>query len=169
MQKSLLLFLVAALVVTLAPHAQAAPLQFGSGAGLSGGTSADTPNQERLNVDRNIKYNLYPGTYNVLDFSLNVVDANNGTGTITPMLVSGTPGNYTTVWVGSAFDPSANGVQTAATYTPGSQTFTLSSLSTVYAGAFTGSGGSEIPGYNGSTGITDHDSAFTPPAVWGRA
>ena len=161
--------LTAALGLACLVNTASAALVFGPGAGLGGATAFDTPNQERLNVDRTVSFKLLPGTYSVLDFSLNVANPNDGTGTVTPMLLSGTPSNYTTLWVGTAFDPSVAGVQTAASFAPGAQTFTVSTITNVFGGIFTGNNGSEIPAINLSTGVTDHDTAFVAPSGVGQS
>jgi hypothetical protein len=158
---------VAGLVFALAGAAQAATMQIGPGADIAGATTNDTPNQERLNVARTDTLTLVAGMYDVLDFQLNVKNFDTGTGdagTITPMLLTGSPSSYTTLWVGSAFDPTSTGVQTAATYTPGSETFTLATQGTVYGGIFTGNNGSAIPAIaSAPAGSDDHDNSFTAP------
>ncbi len=150
--------------------ALASATTIGPGAGITEAAQVDTPNQERLNVDRTTFINLPAGFYNVDDFRLNVSthDAgSSGAGTIAPMLLSGTPANYTTLWVGPDYDPSANGIQTVG-YGAGAQQFALGAATDVYAGIFTKNSGSAIIGLdadNSGSGNsnTDHDSAFTAP------
>jgi len=155
---------VLGLALSLTAHA--ATVQIGPGADLAGATLVDTPGQDRLNVEHDA-IALGAGTYDVLDFQLNVVGHTQG-GTITPMLLTGAPSTYTTLWVGDAFDPTANGQQTAATYTPGSETFTLASAGSVFAGIFTQSGGAAIIGFAGG-GTTSHDgNGFTAPTGVGQ-
>jgi hypothetical protein len=79
------------------------------------------------------------------------------------MLLTGSSGSWTTLWVGGDFDPTADGIQTAAAYVSGSETFTLAVATDVYAGIFTKNQGSAIPLTNTSVGKTDHDSSFTAP------
>ena len=110
----------------------------GPGAGITDATDQDTPGAERLNVDR-ISVTLAAGTYSVNDWRLNVHTHTEG-GTITPMLLSGSPSNYTAEWIGAAFDPTANGVQTVAE----SGTFTLAVATDIYAGFYTSGSGSGI-------------------------
>ena len=71
---------VAGLVLALAPSAQAATMQLGPGADIAGATTNDTANQERLNVARTDTLTLVAGTYDVLDFQLNVKNFDTGTG-----------------------------------------------------------------------------------------
>lgn len=152
--------------------ALAAPIQVGPGADLSGAAQVDTPDLERLNVALtspagNDFVNLAAGTYNVVDFQLNVGDHTAGVGnagTVAAMLLTGSAGNFTTLWVGGDFDPTASGIQTAASYAPGSQTFTLAVATDVYAGMFTKNQGSAVPLLNQSVGTTSHDgNGYTAP------
>ncbi len=141
----------------------------GAGAGIAGATAWDTPGAERLNVDL-LFSTLSPGTYSVSDWSLNVFDHTQG-GTVTPMLLTGSPGAYTTLWLGSAFDPTSNGAQMA----PAFGSFTLASVTEVYAGFFTQGLGSGIIALDqtnagaGNFSLTDHDSAFTAPSGVGQS
>ena len=128
----------------------------------------DNTGGERLNVDRTTFATLDAGTYTVNDFRLNVFDHTQG-GTVTPMLLTGSPGSYTTLWVGSALDPTANGEQTAAE----GSSFTLSATTNVYAGFFTaglGSGIMSLDINNSGVGnsVTDHDSNYTAPTGPGQ-
>ena len=161
---------VMGLILILPAAACAVTLQVGPGADLAGATSADTENQERLNVDRTDTVTLIAGTYDVLDFQLNVKTADTGdsdAGTITPMLVTGAPSTYTTLWIGNAFDPTTTGQQTAETYS--GETFTLAAQGVVYAGIFTGNKGSAIAALTTSTGTTDHDAnGFSAPTGVGQ-
>lgn len=139
----------------------------GPGAEITQATAQDTPGEERLNVDRTTFVTLAAGTYSVNDWRLNVFSHTEG-GTITPILVSGTPASYTAEWIGVAFDPTSNGVQTVAA----SGTFTLNAPTDIYAGFFTAGLGSGIialdPINSGSgSSITDHDNSPTPPASVG--
>ena len=138
---------------------------------------SDNAGQERLNIalsspSGNDFVNLAAGTYSVLDFQLNVFNHNTGTGgagTIAPMLLSGSSGSWTTLWVGDDFDPTSNGVQTAASYGAGVETFTIAVATDVYAGMFTKLGGSNIPALDLSVGRTDHDgNGFTAPSGIGQ-
>lgn len=158
------------LAMSLSPTAHAAVVQVGPGADLAGATSGDTAGTDRLNVSQTT-FELKAGTYDVLDFQLNVKDHTNGiagAGEITPMLLTGAPSNYTTLWVGDAFDPTSNGVQTAASYTPGSETFTLGSASSVFAGFFTENQGSRVIQYANGVGLTSHDNSFSGPTGSGQ-
>ncbi|MBT3192787.1 MAG: hypothetical protein HN341_09560 [Verrucomicrobia bacterium] len=142
--------------------------QIGPGSGITDAGDQDTAGQDRLNVDRT-SVSLPAGTYNIGDFRLNVIDHTQG-GTITPMLLSGAPSSYTTLWVGAAFNPIADGVQTV----PESGSFTLASATDVYAGYFTASGGGAIialDANNSGSGssTTDHDNSFTAPTGAGQA
>ena len=158
--------IVAALVLSLTATAHAATVQIGPGADLASATNVDTPGEDRLNIERDALA-LTAGTYDVLDFQLYVDDHTQG-GTITPMLLSGAPSSYTTLWVGGAFNPTSDGQQTAATYAPGSETFTLFSAGSVYAGVFTQAGGAAIIGFAGGGG-TDHDNSYTAPTGAGQS
>ena len=158
------LALILGLLLAGVTPAEAATYQIGPGADLAGATDFDTADLERMNVVRTAAVLLPAGTYSVLDFQLNVLNADTGTGnagTITPMLLMGTPPTYTALWVGNAFDPTATGIQTAETYT--GETFTLAAETTVYAGIFTGSLGSAIPALQQVSGTTDHDNSPNPP------
>ncbi len=141
----------------------------GPGSDITGAVNQDTPGQDRLNVDRSRVLNLAAGTYNVDDFRLNVADHTQG-GTITPMLLSGTPGGpYTTLWVGSAFDPTTNGEQ----FVPAGGSFTLAAATTVSSGFFTTGGGAAIIAFdadNSGSGSsqTAHDNSFTGPTAAGQ-
>ncbi len=135
----------------------------GPGPDITQADDQDTPGAERLNVDKSMSVVLAAGEYNVTDWRLNVYENTQG-GTITPMLLSGSPSTYTTLWVGSAFNPTADGVQTV----PETGTFTLAVPTTVYAGFFTeglGSGIIALDANNSGSGnsSTDHDSGFTAP------
>ncbi len=155
-------------LLCFAGAANAATL-IGPGSGITDATDQDTPGEDRLNVDRTTFVTLVAGTYSVDDWRLNVHTHSEG-GTITPMLLSGTPANYTTVWVGSAFDPDSDGVQTVAA----SGTFTLAVSTDIYAGFFTSGLGSGIIGLDGNnsgsgTSITDHDNnGFNAPTGAGQ-
>ena len=85
------------------------------------------------------------------------------------MLLSGSPSSYTTVWVGSAFDPTADGVQTILETT----SFTLADPTTIYAGFFTEGSGSGIIALDANSSgsgssSTDHDSSFAAPTGAGQ-
>ena len=149
-----------------APVAVAATI--GPGADITDAVDQDTPDAERLNVDRSSVALLVAGEYNVTDWQLNVYDHTEG-GTITPMLLSGSPSSYTTVWVGSAFDPTADGVQTILETT----SFTLADPTTIYAGFFTEGSGSGIIALDANSSgsgssSTDHDSSFAAPTGAGQ-
>ncbi len=141
----------------------------GAGAGIAAAIAQDTPGQDRLNVDL-LFSTLAPGTYSVSNWSLNVFD-NTQPGTITPMLLTGSAGAYTTLWLGSAFDPTTNGAQVASA----SGSFTLTATTEVYAGFFTqgtGSGLIALDSSNSGAGnlsLTDHHTAFTAPTGVGQA
>lgn len=140
----------------------------GPGADITDAIENDTPNQERLNIDRTFT-TLAAGTYTVSDWELNVVMSNDGTGEVTPMLLTGPPPSYTILWLGTAFDPVVDGIQTA----PESGNFTLDAPADIYAGFFTTNLGSEIIGTdsdNSGTGFssTDHDNDFLAPTDVGQ-
>ncbi len=141
----------------------------GAGAGILSAGQQDTPGQDRLNVDL-LFITLSAGTYRVSDWELNVFD-NAQPGTITPMLLTRSSTNYTTLWLGSALDPSANGAQSVAE----NGFFTLTDTTEVYAGFFTQGGGSGLIALDssnagaGNLSLTDHDTAFTAPAGLGEA
>lgn len=166
--KDLSLALLVAAMLPLA--AQAATIQIGPGADLDGPHVADTADQERLNVALTSSgddfVNLAAGTYSVVDFQLNIGNhtaGSGGAGMVAPMLLIGSAGNFTTLWVGSDFDPTSNGVQTAASYAFGDQTFTLAVATDVYAGIFTKNQGSAVPLLRNGYGTTSHDDDFTAP------
>ncbi|MGB1131296.1 MAG: Ig-like domain-containing protein, partial [Haloferula sp.] len=147
-------------------------IQIGPGADLAGASSSDGAGGERLNIALSSPagddfVTLPAGTYTVVDFQLSVDDHNagiDGAGTVAPMLLTGSSGSWTTLWVGGDVDPTSNGVQTAASYPPDGETFTLSETADVYAGIFTKNQGSAIPSTNLSVGRTDHDSSFVAPS-----
>jgi len=141
----------------------------GPGSAITEALQQDTPGADRLNVDRTTFVTLAAGTYNVDDWWLNVFDNTEG-GTITPMLLSGAPSSYTTVWLGSAFDPTSDGVQTV----PEAGNFTLAAATDIYAGFFTAGQGSGIIALDqnnvgSGNSSTDHDNAFTAPTGIGQA
>ncbi|MDB4587461.1 Ig-like domain-containing protein, partial [Akkermansiaceae bacterium] len=82
----------------------------GPGADITEAIQNDIVDQERLNIDRTFT-TLNAGTYNVTDWQLNVARSNDGTGDVTPMLLTGTPPSYSILWLGSAFDPDVDGIQ----------------------------------------------------------
>ncbi len=153
-------------IALLAGNSQATVEMIGPGADLAGATAYDTPGGDRVNVARIPgSVTLDPGVYNVHDFQLSVRNHDAGTsgkGIITPMLLAQSsvdpdPLAYTTLWIGDAFDPKTNGIQTAAAYTPTNETFTLTTTTEVFGGIFTGNGGSAIPGLKSdSTYLTAH-------------
>lgn len=153
-------------LIAIASSVSAATL-IGPGSGITQATDQDTPGGDRLNVDRTTFVTLGAGTYSVADWRLNVFSHTEG-GTITPILVSGTPSNYTAEWIGAAFDPTSDGVKTVLE----SGTFTLAASTNIYAGFYTSSLGSGIialDANNSGSGasITDHDNTPTPPASVG--
>jgi hypothetical protein len=142
--------------------------RIGPGADITEATGNDIVDQERLNIDRTFT-TLAAGTYNVTDWQLNVVMSNAGTGEVTPMLLTGTPPSYSILWLGTAFDPDVDGIQTA----PETGSFTLEAPTDIYAGFFTTNLGSEIIGTdadNSGTGFssTDHDNDFVAPTGVGE-
>ena len=154
--------------LTAEPEDSGEKPMIGPGSDITDALQQDTPGQERLNVDRSTFTNLAAGTYNVDSFRLNVFEHTQG-GTITPMLLTGAPSSYSTLWIGSAFDPTTNGEQTA----PESGSFTLDAAANVYAGFFTAGSGSGIVALdqdNSGTGnsFTDHDNNFTAPTGPGQ-
>ncbi len=164
----LVLSVVAIAGVALSVGPASAAMLIGPGADITNALKQDTPGEERLNVDRTTFVTLSAGEYEVNDWRLNVFSNTEG-GTITPMLLSGPPSSYTTVWLGSAFDPTSNGVQTVAE----TGTFTLASSTDVYAGFFTAGSGSGIIALdqnNAGTGSssTDHDNLFVAPTGTGQ-
>jgi hypothetical protein len=145
-------------VVWLAAEAGAVPVQIGNTPTLSGNIDGGTP----TNVDRNAPMLLAAGTYTITNFN-SAVTATNGVKGLVPFLVTGTPSTYTTIWVGPTFTPNTNGLQNV-TYAPLTQTFTLLSPTTVYAGANTING--PLLDFIGG-GSTDHDGSpgFGPIAL----
>ena len=126
--------IMAALVTLFATNwfalqADAVPVQIGNAPTTSGSVDNGTP----TNVDRNGPMALAAGTYMVTDFN-SAVSSTDGVKGLVPFLVTGTPSTYTTIWVGPAFAPNSNGVHNVS-YAPNTQTFTLLSPATVYAGA----------------------------------
>ena len=120
-------------------------------------------------MDRTTFLKLSAGTYAVKDWKLKVFDHTEG-GTLTPMLLIGKPPSYTTVWIGSPFDPTSNGIQTVK----GSGAFTLASATNVYAGFFTagtGSGIIALDQFNEGNGRSryDHTNSFKAPTGPGQA
>lgn len=140
----------------------------GPGSGITNATNQDTPGENRLNVDRTF-LSLPAGTYSVSDWNLNVFDNTQG-GTITPLLLTGTPSSYTSLWLGSSFDPTSNGVQVVSE----TGSFTLAATTNIYAGFFTqgnGSGIIALDPVNAGSGksTTDHDNSFAAPTAAGQA
>ncbi|MFP6881512.1 MAG: hypothetical protein VCA34_11205, partial [Roseibacillus sp.] len=138
----------------------------GPGVKITNATVQDIPNQERLNVSLKFR-NLTAGSYDVSSWLLNV--HTHTIGSVTPMLLTGAPSSYTTLWIGSPYDPTANGIQTA----PESGSFTLDADTDVYAGFFTtelGSGIIALDQNNTGTGThaTDHDNLFVTPTMPGE-
>ncbi len=141
----------------------------GPGADITEAIQNDNANQERLNIDRTAVTALNAGTYNVTDWKLNVVRSNDGTGEVTPMLLTGTPPSYSILWLGSAFDPDLDGIQTVSE----TGSFTLEAPTDIYAGFFTTNLGSEIIGTdidNSGSGFssTDHTNNFIEPTEVGE-
>ena len=141
----------------------------GPGADITDAIENDTVDQDRLNIDRTNFTTLDSGTYSVSDWELNVVMSSSGTGEVTPMLLTGPPPTYSIIWLGTAFDPIVDGIQTA----PETGSFTLEAPTDVYAGFFTTNLGSEIIGTdtdNSGTGFsaTDHDNDFVAPTAVGQ-
>jgi hypothetical protein len=137
----------------------------GPGVNITNATIQDIQNGERLNVSLRFT-NLAAGSYDVSDWLLNV--HTHTIGSVTPMLLTGVPPSYTTLWIGSPYDPTDNGIQAV----PESGSFTLDADTDVYAGFFTtelGSGIIALDINNSGTGThaTDHDNAFTPPSMVG--
>ena len=162
--RSLLMLLLASILATAQT---ASAVQIGPGSDITEVINQDTPGANRLNVDRTFT-SLPAGTFTVSNWMLNVFDNTEG-GTITPMLLSGSPTNYTVVWLGEAFDPTSNGIQTV---NEGSN-FSLLSPTDLYAGFFTEGNGSGIIALDADnsgsgTSSTDHDSAFTAPTLIGQ-
>jgi hypothetical protein len=145
-------------IALLAQEAGAVPIQIGNNPVSSGNIDGGTP----TNLDRNAPMVLAAGTYTITDFN-SAVTATDGTKGLVPFLVTGSPSNYTTIWVGPTFTPNTNGLQNL-TYAPLAQTFTLLSPATVYAGANTING--PLLDYVGG-GSTDHDGSpgFGPIAL----
>jgi hypothetical protein len=138
----------------------------GPGVKITNATVQDIPNQERLNVSLKFR-NLTAGSYDVSSWLLNV--HTHTIGSVTPMLLTGAPSSYTTLWIGSPYDPTANGIQTALE----SGSFTLDADTDVYAGFFTtelGSGIIALDQNNSGTGThaTDHDNLFVTPTMPGE-
>jgi len=165
---ALVLAVAAAAGLAFSARSASAAMLIGPGADITNALQQDTPGGERLNVDRTTFVTLPAGEYEVNDWRLNVFSNTEG-GTITPMLLSGPPSSYTIVWLGSAFDPTSNGVQTVAE----TGTFTLGSSTDIYAGIFTAGSGSGIIALdqnNAGTGNsrTDHDNSFVVPTAAGQ-
>ena len=138
----------------------------GPGVNITNATIQDIANGERLNISLRFT-NLAAGSYDVSDWLLNV--HTHGIGSVTPMLLTGAPPSYTTLWIGSPYDPTDNGIQAV----PESGSFTLDADTDVYAGFFTtelGSGIIALDQNNSGTGThaTDHDNAFIPPTMEGE-
>jgi len=141
--------------------------RIGPGADITEALQNDHADQERLNIDLTFT-TLDAGTYNVTDWQLNVIMSNSGTGEVTPMLLSGTPPSYSILWLGTAYDPDVDGIQTA----PETGSFTLDAPTDIYAGFFSTNLGSEIIATdidNSGTGFssTDHDNDFIAPTQVG--
>jgi len=135
----------------------------GAGAGIvttAGATDAGTP----TNVDlTNPAISLAADTYDVTAFNVSILNSING-GSVVPFLATGSPGNYDVVWVGPAFDPSADGIFNIG-YALGTQAFTLTSVEDLYAGI--NSVGDGVVAIDLFSGLADHDGSpgFGPIAV----
>ena len=138
--------------------AEAVPIQIGNNPVSSGNIDNGTP----TNIDLNAPMVLAAGTYMVTDFN-SAVSSTDGSKGLVPFLMTGSPSTYTTIWVGPTFTPNSNGIQNV-NYAPNTQTFTLLSAATVYAGANTING--PLLDYIG-TGSTDHQGSpgFGPIAL----
>lgn len=140
----------------------------GPGAGITDATTQDTPGSDTIVVDTTVTKVLAAGDYQVDDWTFNVLDHTEG-GTITPMLLAGSPSSYTTLWLGSPFDPTSNGIQTESE----SGGFTLAADTDVYAAYFTTGGGGGIIALdsdNSGSGFSVSDvrnSPFATPTVGG--
>jgi hypothetical protein len=137
----------------------------GPGSAITEPNKQDTPNEERLNIDRSFT-TLDAGQYFLQDWKLNV--HTHTTGTVTPMLLSRQQGSYRALWIGAPFDPQSNGIQTV----PETGSFSLHETTNVYAGFFTAGSGSGIiatdtDNSGSANSITDHDDTPTPPATAG--
>lgn len=145
-------------ILTLAHEAGAVPIQIGNTPVSTGNIDSGTP----TNIDLNNPMVLPAGTYTIIDFNSAVTGAD-GTRGLVPLLVTGSPSTYTTIWVGPTFTPGTSGIQNV-TYTPNSQTFTLLSAATVYAGANSVNG--PLLDFQGG-GSTDHKGSpgFGPIVV----
>lgn len=143
--------LSAALILWLTSIAGASAIvSIGAGPGVTGGDiDLGTP----TNVDRTNPQELTAGTYQVTQFDVRVGNTNGSYG-LQPFLATGTPADYTVVWVGPVFTPSSDGVFTVE-YTAPVQSFTLPSDATVFAGTDS-IGGSILVFTDG--GSTSHNS-----------
>lgn len=145
-----LLSILAIPMTLFAARLEAVPVQIGNAPVFSTNVDGGTP----TNVDLNGPMVLAAGTYMVTDFN-SAVTTSNGSKSILPYLVTGTPSTYTTIWVGPAFTPSIDGVHNVS-YPINSQTFTLLSPATVYA-VTTTTGGPLLSFLGG--GSTDHQGS----------
>ncbi|MFP6872387.1 MAG: hypothetical protein VCA55_02665, partial [Verrucomicrobiales bacterium] len=125
----------------------AAQSMIGPGADITDASNQDLANQGRLNVDRTAT-TLAAGRYLVPNWKLRV--NTHTTGTVTPMLLSGAPPSYTTIWIGAPFDPASNEIHTV----PETGEFTLEEETEVRAGFFTAGGGSAIIGMDANNSGT---------------
>ena len=144
-----------ALALGSATSAQATPITIGLGPNASA-TNTDNSGT-RINVDLASAVTLQPGTYTATSFDFTVA----GTGNAQPFLAvvaSGTPGSnaiYDPIAVGNNVDiTSFTSLTTSSTAFGGSNTFTLLTPTTVYAGV------SNISGGPNPVGFIDHSDSI---------
>jgi hypothetical protein len=146
---------VLSLCTALAAGALAAGPAAAIGPGLVSTTGADAG--ERLNVDGTNPFTMFPGTYEVTNFTYN----STGVGEVIPFLVTPiTNDEYQLLWIGSRLAFGAPG-ETVSVDPVGH--FTLRSpgpFNIVLAGFYTTSGG-RVAFLDG--GNTDHNATVVPP------
>ncbi|MCA9263336.1 MAG: lamin tail domain-containing protein [Planctomycetales bacterium] len=141
------------------------PIRVGSGADLSGATGVDSAGV-RLNVEPTFVQTLPAGTYNVQDISF--AANSDGTGELLAFLAIQTAAGptYQTIWVSSATRPAAGDSIHTVPYAAGSQQFTLTAETDVYAGAW--HDGAAKVRFSSAATITNHDSSPITPSAAGE-
>jgi len=155
-----LLLIVAVLGFAVAASAGPIYVSIGPGADYPGTSELDNAGA-RVNAERD-PVHLEAGAYWVLSSSIKTGDAD---GYVTPFLATGTPANYTVVWLGDQFDPQGSGIQTDA-YAAGVEKLVLASPMDVYAGFYQSN---NMVYLVSNDGRTDHANNLGEPTAVGDA
>jgi hypothetical protein len=110
---------------------------------------------------------LAAGTYTAT--TLNTQFTGTPQGTITPFLAVASGNGYTPIAIGSAIDASSATPAFASTAFGGSDRFTLTSATTVYAGVYSTSTGNMAVGFDNGVGSTYITYGYADAPVLGQA